>query len=100
MRAPLSALVAFTLALAACGAAGRSPPRSGSRRTTPDASVTVDDQFVGTVRYVAKRGVALPPGTHRITVEKTGFFPWDKIVEVKEGDPLLRLQVVMEKIPD
>ena len=49
---------------------------------------------------MAKRGVALPPGKHRITVEKSGFFPWDRLVEVREGDPPIQLDVGMVKIPD
>lgn len=100
MRAPLSALVAFTLALAACGAAGPVTTSLRVKGTTPDASVTVDDQYLGAFAYVAAKGVALPPGRHRITVEKTGFFPWDKIVEVKEGDPPISLDVALTRVPD
>ncbi len=65
-----------------------------------DASVTIDDKYVGTFGYVSKRGVALPPGKHRITVEKTGFFPWDRLVEAHEGDPPIQLQVSLVQIPD
>ena len=63
-----------------------------------DASVTIDDQYVGALAYVAARGVALPPGKHRITVEKTGYFPWDRIVEADEAP--IHLDVVLTKIPD
>ncbi|HLM75870.1 MAG TPA: PEGA domain-containing protein [Polyangiaceae bacterium] len=63
-----------------------------------DASVTIDDQYVGALAYVASRGVALPPGTHRITVEKTGYFPWDRVVEASEAP--IHLDVVLTKIPD
>lgn len=63
-----------------------------------DASVTIDDQYVGALAYVAARGVALPPGKHRITVEKTGYFPWDRVVEAS-GEPI-HLDVVLTKIPD
>ncbi len=66
----------------------------------PDASVTIDDQYVGALAFVAKRGVAMPPGKHRITVEKPGFFPWDRLVEAREGDPPVRLEVELVKIPD
>ena len=65
-----------------------------------DASVTVDDRYLGPLAYVAKRGVALPPGTHRITVEKTGYFPWDKLVLAHDGDPPISLDVRLVKIPD
>ncbi len=80
-----------------------SAPRTVSLRiaaNVEDALVTVDDQVVGTVKTVEKRGVALPPGTHRITVEQPGYFPHDELLQVKEGDPLVRLQIEMEKIPD
>jgi hypothetical protein len=65
-----------------------------------DASVTIDDRYLGPLAYVAKRGVALPPGKHRVTVEKPGYFPWDKLVEAHDGDPPIRLDVQLVKIPD
>jgi hypothetical protein len=81
---------------------------AGTVRTTslrvqgaaPDASVTVDDRYLGAFAYVQAHGVAMPPGKHRVTVEKTGFFPWDHLVEVHEGDPPVQLDVVLVKIPD
>ena len=78
-------------------------PRTTSLRVAGaplDATVTIDDRYLGAFAYVVKRGVALPPGKHRITVEKTGFFPWDRLVEVHEGDPLIRLDVALVRIPD
>ena len=80
-----------------------SAPQTVSLRmagNAPDASVTIDDTYIGALAFVAKRGVAMPPGTHRITVEKPGYFPWDKLVEAKEGDPPVRLDVDLVKIPD
>jgi hypothetical protein len=90
----------MALALSACVA--EAPPTTSLRvRGAPgDASVTIDDRYLGIFAYVAKRGVALPPGKHRITVEKTGFFPWDRLVEAHEGDPPLQLEVSLTKIPD
>ena len=66
----------------------------------PDASVTIDDRYIGPLVYVARHGVALPPGKHRITVEKNGYFPWDRLVEAHEGDPPVSLDVSLTKIPD
>ena len=66
----------------------------------PDASVTIDDQYVGALALVQKRGVALPPGRHRITVERKGFFPWDRLIEVHDGDPPVQLEAVLTPIPD
>lgn len=64
----------------------------------PDATVTVDDQLVGSLRYVSRRGIALPPGKHRITVERPGYFPWDRLVEATEQPIVLDVQMV--PIPD
>ena len=96
-----TALALGLLALASCGPAKE--PRTTSLRmvgTPPNASVTIDDQFVGTLDVVAARGVALPPGQHRVTVEAAGFFPFDRIVEAKENDPPIRLDVKLVPVPD
>jgi hypothetical protein len=79
------------------------PPKTTSLRVAGaplDASVTIDDKYIGAFAYVAKKGVALPPGKHRITVEKAGFFPWDQLVEAHEGDPPIKLDVTLVQIPD
>jgi hypothetical protein len=77
------------------------PPRTVSLRVkgdVADAEVTIDDQPIGVLGYVASHGVALPPGRHRITVEKAGYFPWDALVEAAD-DPIY-LQIHLEPIPD
>ena len=66
----------------------------------PNASVTVDDTFVGTLDVVSRRGVALPPGTHRVSVEAPGHLPWDKVIEAKEGQAPVQLDVKLVAIPD
>jgi hypothetical protein len=89
------------LALAACGPAKE--PRTVSLRmvgSPPNASVTIDDQFVGSLAVVQARGVALPPGQHRVSVEAAGFFPHDQIVEAKEGNAPIRLDVKLTPVPD
>ncbi|UQA56283.1 PEGA domain-containing protein [Polyangium aurulentum] len=94
--------IAVALFLAASGC-HENAPRTVSLRVagnTPDASVTIDDQYIGVFAFVQKRGVALPPGKHRITVEKAGYFPWDRLVEAKEGDPPIKLDVALVKVPD
>lgn len=63
-----------------------------------DASVYIDEQFVGFLGVVAARGVRLPEGEHRITVEKVGFFPWDRLV-VSDRQPI-HLKVELRRIPD
>jgi hypothetical protein len=66
----------------------------------PNASVTVDDQFVGTLEVVSTRGVALPPGVHHVSVEAAGFLPWDKVVEAREGEAPMKLDVRLVPVPD
>jgi hypothetical protein len=100
---PKLALAAAVLLLVASGCEINPPPRTTSLHvggTPRDASVTVDDQYLGALVFVASHGVALPPGRHRITVEKNGYFPWDKVVEAKDGDPPVQLDVALTKIPD
>ena len=67
-------------------------------QTPRDASVYIDEQFVGFLGVVAARGVRLPEGQHRITVEKVGFFPWDQLV-VSDRQPI-HLKVELRRIPD
>ena len=64
----------------------------------PDAQVTIDDIPIGALGYVAAHGVALPPGRHRVTVEKTGYFPWDAVLEAQ--DEPIHLDVKLVPIPD
>ncbi|MFT3772054.1 MAG: PEGA domain-containing protein [Minicystis sp.] len=94
--------VVFVLAFGLVACVSGAPPTTSLRvgGAPPDASVTIDDKYLGAFVYVQKRGVALPPGKHRITVEKSGYFPWDKLVEAHEGDPPLQLDVTLTKIPD
>lgn len=92
------ALMALAAAEAGCTPMASQKVSLRMKGTPRDASVTIDDQYVGALAYVAARGVALPPGKHRITVEKTGYFPWDREVEAT-GEPIF-LDVVLTKVPD
>lgn len=92
--------LALCLPLAACVVEAKPTTSLRVAGAPPDASVTIDDKYLGAFVYVQKRGVALPPGKHRITVEKTGYFPWDRLVEAHEGDPPIKLDVALTKIPD
>ncbi len=66
--------------------------------TPSDAKVTIDEQFVGLLGFVAARGVRLPEGEHRVTVEREGYFPYDQIV-VSDRETL-RLNVQLQRLPD
>ncbi|HVW26426.1 MAG TPA: PEGA domain-containing protein [Polyangiaceae bacterium] len=67
-------------------------------KTPADALVTIDEEFIGPLAYVAAHGVRLPLGKHRITVERTGYFPYDAIIEA--DDRPLSLDVQLKPIPD
>ncbi len=63
-----------------------------------DASVIIDEEYIGPLWMVAARGVRLPVGEHRITVQKEGYFPWDKLV-VADRQPIV-LDVTLVAVPD
>ena len=95
--------VAFVAASAmGCGAA--TPPAATptvSFRMTggPEtATVIIDDHPIGPLGVIAKRGIALPVGQHRITVEAPSYLPFDRIV-VAEDRPIV-LDVKLVPIPD
>jgi hypothetical protein len=67
-------------------------------KTPADATVTIDEEYVGPLGYVAARGVRLPVGTHRVSVEKEGYFPYDAII-VADRKPI-RLEVKLTPVPD
>jgi hypothetical protein len=98
--------LALVLALAACGGGGAEPPaRTVSlqmRGTPPDATVTIDDRIVGSLALVSARGVALPPGQHRISVEARGYLPFDKIVVAPAEGPAkpIPVDVALVPVPD
>jgi hypothetical protein len=66
--------------------------------TPGSALVSIDERFVGTLAYVERRGVRLPEGRHRISVEKSGYLPYDAIL-VSDREPLT-LRVELVRLPD
>jgi hypothetical protein len=68
----------------------------------PNASVTIDDEPLGALDFVAAHGVALPPGLHHVTVKAQGYFPWDREVDaqVRAGSPPITLDVALTPVPD
>jgi hypothetical protein len=84
----------------ACGTPAREAAHPGGKTTslrlrgTPDqASVVLDDQFLGNLAFVASHGVALPRGKHRLTVEAQGYFPFDREITGDEGPVSLEVQL-------
>ena len=88
---------ASLLAAAACGAPQQVVVHLGG--TPADALVTIDDRYVGKLGRLSHSGVALPAGTHRLTVEQVGFFPHDQLLEVHPGAQP-HVQVKLVAIPD
>jgi hypothetical protein len=96
-------LLALTLAATACGAqqhggAAVTLKLQRSPETPKNASVSIDENYIGPLGFVGASGVRLPVGTHRITVEKDGYFPFDQLVTADRDD--IRLDVKLEPIPD
>ena len=81
-------------------------PQYGPRKTSlrlrggepADAMVIVDDQPIAPLGVVARRGMAVLRGRHRITVQRTGYFPWDRVVEA--DDDMIYLDVSLQKLPE
>lgn len=92
------ARLALCAAVASCGAAPRVVLRFAGG--PDDALVHIDDQYVGKLGRLEKHGIALPVGSHRVTVEQVGYFPHDVIVEVREEQPPPPLVVELEPVPD
>ncbi len=92
----------LVLSLTSCeGAAGRPAVSLSLKRgdkSPRDAAVVIDEEYIGPLGYVAARGVRLPAGKHRITVEKPGYFPWDRLVEATTAP--IHFDIELERIPD
>lgn len=94
-------VVSAQVILSACGGAPAVPARTVSFRMKgqpPQATVTIDDQPIGPLEMVQKRGIALPAGPHRITVEAPGYLPMDRIVNA--DDKPIVLDVALVPIPE
>jgi len=63
--------------------------------------VVIDEERVGPLAVIAARGVALREGTHQVTVEAPGYFPWDRLVEAKPSESRqIDLVVELVKVPE
>lgn len=97
----LALLISAPALLSGCGIGPRSAvtmKMARAKHTPRDASVYIDEEFVGPLYYVAAHGVRLPTGKHRISVTRDGYFPWDREIE---ADRLpIGLSVELVPIPD
>jgi len=97
-KIPLFALLLATACQAGVGRATVSMRMGISAKTPGDASVFIDEEYVGPLGYVAAHGVRLPVGEHRVTVERDGFFPWDRLVVADRKT--IELNVDLVPVPD
>jgi hypothetical protein len=67
-------------------------------QTPGRALVYVDGTFVGTLAQVMHQGMRLTEGKHRISVEKTGYYPFDTVV-VSNRHPI-SVEVELLPLPD
>jgi hypothetical protein len=85
-----------------CGAGqlGREGPRGTVRfKGEPaDATVSIDETHLGPIGMFEEHGVKLRPGTHRIVVEKEGYFPEYRLVEVARNK-LVTLEIKLREVP-
>jgi hypothetical protein len=99
---PFLSLFLFSV-LGACERAREPAQPTASLRLhgqPPNASVSVDDQRLGSLQFVEAHGVALPPGVHHVTVTAEGHLPWDREVDAKVGSPPITLTVALTPVPD
>ncbi len=81
---------------------GCAPPKRGLLRFAgdqKDALVTIDDEYVGKLGRLQRRGIKLPVGEHRITIEKVGFFPFDQLI-IMHAEQQQDMKVELTEIPD
>lgn len=66
--------------------------------TPREALVYIDGKYIGSLAAVEARGVRIPEGEHRLTVEKVGYFPYDRVI-VSDLEPI-ELKIELLKLPD
>jgi hypothetical protein len=89
-------LLAWSLALLACGGAQRVRERPASLRVVAvpaHATVQVDERFVGAARVLEKQPALLERGKRRVTIEAPGYFPHDLEVELVPGVTTVEIQL-------
>ncbi len=102
-RVFIGALSLF-LAAAVIGCGGARLRPEGPRGTVRfdgepgDAHLSIDETSMGPVAMFRESGVRLRPGTHRIVVRKSGYFPEYRLVEVVENQ-LTVVEVALRAIP-
>jgi len=97
---PIIKLVGAGLLLAAVGCGAPATVLFRFNGTPDDALVTINDRYIGKLGRLKKKGIKLPEGEYRITVEHNGYFPHDQIVQVQEDVPPPPFAVELTPVPD
>lgn len=97
------ALVALLLvSCSGCPGRGDVDPRLLGRliivSDPPEALIFVDDRYLGTVRGLRGRALALRPGTRRLEVRREGYFAFYADVKIARG-VRKRLVIKLRKEP-
>jgi len=85
------------------GALGCGPPKTVVLRfdgMPDDALVTINDRYIGKLGRLKKKGVKLPAGDYRVTVEQVGYFPHDQLVRIEEERQPPAFKVELTPVPD
>lgn len=102
VRQVATGLLATSLLLSGCATMGLRSAVDMTVEAKADAPgnalVYIDGKYIGTLKAVSVRGVRIPEGEHRITVEKSGYFPYDEVV-VSDLKPI-HLEVELLRLPD
>jgi hypothetical protein len=64
----------------------------------PEATVYVNEQFVGSAKVLDVRPKALSEGEHRVTVRAPGYFPHDLVVDLVPGVTTVR--IALRPVPE
>lgn len=93
-------MMTFALLAAGCGLQGvrRTPARLQVVSDPPSARILVNDRLVGTGETLAEAPHETRPGSYRITVEASGYFPHDLELELPAGTTTM--QISLRPIPE
>jgi hypothetical protein len=61
--------------------------------------VAIDDVSVGMLDEVSARGVRVREGSHRISVESSGYFPQDQSINAQGPNPAV-VRIQLQKLPE
>lgn len=92
------ALTLSLLLLAGCAGARPTTGKVKLVGAPRDATVIVDDVVVGDLGLVSRYGLKLTKGPHHVSVERAGYFPWDRVVTA--GDEPIALEVTLQPLPE